>query len=488
MIWLLITFAISADDVKPATFFAGNEELAAYLLEAGEKNPGLRASYTGWQAALAEIPQATALDDPVLSFTQVLRSLDENAVIELEQKLPWFGVLRLQGNKAASAADARLAEFYVKRNDLFARVKAAYYDYTLLEERIRIVKGQAEILKYVEDTVGSKYSVGLAEEQELFQVQIEEAKLEDQYQGFLQRRPAVIAALDRLIGREPSEELPAPSESAAPPPPPPVPIALARLHSSNPALIGMQHMIEGLETGIALARKRAYPEVTLGLGYTVNRNESQNRGKSESLRALNAGRMFASDPTRGNLTDLAVDAGFEQLFEDSESMPDEWTIGVSVNVPVWRKKIKAGITQAQRLAEEHELERRDTALELGAQLKEAYYEYEDAARRLNVLKENLVPKAQLTYESAVTSYSTQAGSDFLEMLNSQRMLLEFQLDRAQAEHDLKEAAATLEMLMGGPWATDEPNPNRTGADAIDTPAPVEVEASPPPQGQRRTEP
>ena len=64
-----------AADVEAPMFSAGNEELHQYVLEAAENNPGLKAKYLEWQAALQKVPQVTTLEDPMFMYSQFLQSI-----------------------------------------------------------------------------------------------------------------------------------------------------------------------------------------------------------------------------------------------------------------------------------------------------------------------------------------------------------------------------------------------------------------------------
>ena len=457
-ILLAVAFVFAADmePVEPVVF-AANEELRSYLAEATENSPALKAKYETWLAALEEIPQARALDNPMFGYTQVLRSRDTNAILDVEQSFPWFGTLKARGDRATLMAEQTLHEFYALRNDIHAQVKQAYFDYALLAERIQIVQAQANILTYIEDIVRSKYAVGMGGEQELYQVQIEQTQLEDQYNALLQSRAGLSARLNRLIARGAQEELPFPQDATLPPTPPPAPIVQARILTNSPELEAMQRMIDAQAKEIALAKKMGYPEFTVGLGYTFMRDMAQNRGTMETFRALDAGRMLYNEPTRMTWQDIVVGAGEAQLFEPSEDSQDEVMVTLRMSIPIWRKKVKAGVEQAKHREQAAEWQRKDKSLELVSQASGILYEITDATRRLTVLSDSLIPKAQLTYDSTVSAYGTRADGDFLQLLNSQRMLLDFQLGQAEATHDLHVASAMLEALMGGPWSPQEPD-------------------------------
>ena len=96
-IWMVMVVCV-APGVEPPAFFAGNDELREYLAEAAENNPGLRARYHEWEAALEKVPQVAALDDPMFGYTQFTQSDGRLFNIEIEQKFPWFGTLRARGD------------------------------------------------------------------------------------------------------------------------------------------------------------------------------------------------------------------------------------------------------------------------------------------------------------------------------------------------------------------------------------------------------
>ena len=62
MLLPLLVSILAMTDTEPPAFFAANEELRAYVLEAGENQPGLLARYHVWRATLQRIPQAGGLD------------------------------------------------------------------------------------------------------------------------------------------------------------------------------------------------------------------------------------------------------------------------------------------------------------------------------------------------------------------------------------------------------------------------------------------
>ena len=465
---LIFLTLLAAEDVSSPVFFAGNEELRGYLMEAAERNPGLKARHLEWQAALERVPQVTSLEDPMLMYGQFVRSQDKRFEVALEQKFPWFGTLRARGDKALAEAEAALARFYAARNELFAKVKQAYFDYTLLGESIGVVQSQVEVLGDVEEIVRTRYALGLSPEADLFRVQVEKETVGDQLKGLNQSRPVLAAKLNAALGRETGAEVPWPQPSPFPSPAPDGDEMLARIHAANPDLAAMQRMIEGWEKGVAVAKKMAYPEFALGLQYggMKNTDTDQARAKTRYIEQLDAIRMLAEDaPTRGFtsvMNDIRYGNFKDQFLLQSESVEDDVMIYFKLSLPVWRKRIHAGIEEAKLMAEAAEQDKHRATLALESAAHSARFGIEDGLRRYALYKDTLIPKQKQTYESLQGAYSAgesnETGLGFLDILQAVRTLLEFRLEQARAARDVQMNCAELEMLMGGPWVESPPAP------------------------------
>ena len=109
---LVSTLAAQPTQAEEALdFYAVAPDLRAYVTAAAERNPALLESQARYQAARQRVPQVTALPDPVVSFTQALRSVETRVgpqlnSVTLTQTFPWFGTLELRGRIAVLEATA----------------------------------------------------------------------------------------------------------------------------------------------------------------------------------------------------------------------------------------------------------------------------------------------------------------------------------------------------------------------------------------------
>ena len=113
--------AQSGDDVTvhPA-FYAADAQLGAYITDALRQNPAIREAAARYRAALQLVPQVRELPDPMVTFTQALRSVEtrvgpQRQTVMLSQTFPWFGTLALREQVAVQAAAAQYHRYVVRQ-------------------------------------------------------------------------------------------------------------------------------------------------------------------------------------------------------------------------------------------------------------------------------------------------------------------------------------------------------------------------------------
>jgi outer membrane protein TolC len=459
MIALILAVVAAAQDVEAPAFSAGNDELRAYVMEAAEQNPALQAAYSDWRAAMERIPQVTALDDPMFTYGQFLQSDVSRFKVGLAQKFPWFGTLRLQGDRYAAAADAQLAHFYHQRNRLIAEVKRAYFEYAYIHDQVGVLSSQHELHKFMEETARTRYALGLAPEDDLLDAQIRLTQHGDLITQIDDLRPALSAQLTKALGRPSGELLPWPQDVAAPSDPPPAPVIAARIRAVNPELDAFDHDIEGWRLQGELAAKKGRPDFTVGLEYTSLSKPRQVRPDRPYPASLNGGRRIfqtlsgqrALDPVQMGFDSYAV-ALADEPFAYSDGGDDNIMLSVKLSVPIWRKRIRAGIAEAEYQGDAAMFKKEDRAQALDAAARMALFAYTDAKRRQTLYASTLVPQARQAFESLQSAYAADLPHAQLPtVLDALDKALTFELEGLRATRDQQIAAADLEFLIGGPW-------------------------------------
>jgi outer membrane protein TolC len=397
--------------------------LADYLAAAALNNPALAAAYADWQAELQTIPQVRALPDPQLSYTSAIRQgqmgsgaamLPDN--IQLMQMLPWIGKLALRGDAAAQAAEAARLRYEARKLELFFQVKDIYYDYYYLGQAVAVTDENVRLLKRIEEVARARYQTGTAGRGDLIRLEVESGKLQDQLRQLRDMRGATQARLLAAIGISENVDLPWPKdvEQAT------TDITEDQLvqwaQQSNPALLAMDADVAMRQKQILLAKKEYFPDVSLGLMWMDN-------GPAWKMR----------------------------LADPAENPPMAM---VSVNLPIWWDKLDAGVREAKQRHFAALRRRVDMSNDFRSRVTMAAFQYRDAVGKLDLYHRVLIPRATEALRITETNYSSGTAT-FADLLDSQRVLLEFQLVNQQAIANRARQLAMLEMLVGRQLPTQQ---------------------------------
>jgi outer membrane protein TolC len=408
-----------------ATQLAGDAELprltdksglADYLAFAALNNPGLRAAFERWKASLEMIPQARSLPDPQFTFRyfavpQAMRDGDMRFAYELGQTFPWFGKLELKGDMAAQDAQAAFKRFEGERLALFSRIKEAYYEYYYVVRAGEIAQENVDRLKAIEEIALARYRAGPGSQPEVVRAQVELGKMENERDSARDMLAPVAAKLNAALNRPDDAPLPRAVASAAPAPVFSEQMLLAWMRESNPQLAAMEFDIARERKAVELAGKDYYPDFGLGVE-------------------------------------------FDQMTKASDvpmSPQDPVAIMLSVNIPIWRDKYAAGVREAKARQSAAVCDRKEKLNSLAADLKMESFNFRNAQRKIGLYRDTLLPKAQQALKSTQASYQTGTAG-FSDVIDTQRELLEFQLNYERALADSQQALARLEAIVGRPIA------------------------------------
>ncbi len=434
-------------------------ELQGYIQQALAQNPAIEAKHQAWLAALQRIPQAQGLDDPMFSLGSYLYSSSLRTKVSLSQKFPWYGTRKERAARAASLADAAEAELNDQRNRVVAAVKAAYFDYAFLREEELVTQSQLDILTYMGEVIRGRYALGMGDKSAVLQIEIEEEQLQDRLRCLAEERPVIAAELNALLGVPTGEARPWPEATLIPIAPPAPPLVMAWIHENNPRLQALEAMETRQEHAEILARKKGRPDITVGLDYVSVSQPRKIRPDRPFPASLQGGRRLLDtaagnipfDPITSAIDGYAV-ANSREPISRRGSGEDNLMVSVSVNVPIYRKKINAGVEEARLEGARYASERQDLALQLERDARRYLFQISDAKRQRALLETSLIPRARDRYESLQSAYASGlAQGTFIDVLDSIRTLLTFELQHIQTLRDWQRSSAQLEYLMGGSW-------------------------------------
>ena len=411
--------AQTIESAPPPDFHAAAADLRAYVAGALEHNPSLLESEARYLAARRQAPQVTALPDPVLTFTQALRSVETRVGpqlngVTLTQAFPWFGTLDLRGQVALQQAAALAHVHAAEQREVIAQVKETYYELGYTDAALRLADEERSLLEHYETLASARYAAGQGLQQAVIRLQAEIARVVNRRHELAQQRALLTARLNVLRGQPAADPLPlvAPLQRPA--------VALDRQHLYR---LGDQHrqelqaasaLIRGGEHAIDLAQKDARPGFTASIGFT-------NVGRHGGLSGL----------------DLPLpDNGRNAL-----------SLSLGMSLPIWRARYRAGVAQAAdelRAQRQRRAAARD-AMELDVQ--QAVVRLETLDRQLDLLETVLIPQTDETLRATEAAYETgQLG--VLDLLDGERTLVEMRLLGARYVSDYLIALTRLERAVG----------------------------------------
>ena len=147
-------FIFSVSVIMQTAGFA-QDSLTFYMQQAAMNNPGVRAKYLEFSAALEKVPQVSALPDPQASLGFFIRPMqlmagNQVADVRLMQMFPWFGTLKAGKDEASMMAKARYEAFNAAKAELFFKVKSSWYQLMKYDREIDLVRKDLEVLESVE--------------------------------------------------------------------------------------------------------------------------------------------------------------------------------------------------------------------------------------------------------------------------------------------------------------------------------------------------
>lgn len=386
------------------------------LLElARRQNPELAAMGFEAEAARERVQPAGALPDPMGRIElrdpgnqmgngdfNLLPARVGSTKYTVTQTIPLWGKRDLKREVAEADATQALARRSGTWAELAAKVKAAFAQYYLVGQSLKITQELLRLAGSLEQLAQARYADGLVPQQDVVRAQVERTALRSELLVMETEHHHAAARLNALLRRPPAAPLAEPQALR----PLPAPAKLdytaleARLAAANPQLAAQDAQVAAAEKNRELVTKNRYPDLTVGVSPIQTRNRVT-----------------------------------------------EWELMFEVNIPLQQESRRAQEREAAAMASAARA-RKDAALnQISAELAESLSAL-DAARRLeNLVATALLPQADLAFQAALAGYET-GRLDFATLLEAQRQLRKAKLDRLKAQAEAQLRLAEIEKLLG----------------------------------------
>ncbi len=388
--------------------------LDSYIEEALRNHPGLAAAEADRLAAGEQVLKAGVLPDPRLSYAGYLSPVEtrvgpQRQALALSQALPWPGILDLRTESARAGVDLAGQNLRALRLNLVHRVTRAYADYWLLGRTIRNTEERLELLAEHAGAAETGYRNGTHGYSDLLEVQMRQARADEELARLNLSRPALQARLNSLLGRVRSAEHAWPEELPACDTLPAEKVLVERLRTANPELTALAAELQQNRARLGLSRREGLPALSLGLKWIQ--------------------------------TDEAAMPGVE------DSGKDPLLLNLALKIPVWRKAVKADVRRSELLLAKSRHRAEDRELELAAELERLLYAHREAGLTVELHERELIPRSEAVLEARRLDHAT-GRVDFEVLLRAVEQLLDQRLELDRARARLLDSRAALDALTG----------------------------------------
>lgn len=381
----------------------------------------LRAAFERWRAATERVEQVSTLPDPRLTYGEFLEEIQtrtgaQERRLGLSQAFPWPGELAARGRVAERRAEAEWQAVEFERLRVAAAIEVAFHEYAFLARELALTREVQGLLRGLEPVVQARVRAGAGQDQ-LLRLQVELGRVEDDVASLELRRPVLSARLAQVLN------LRATGDAALTLPQPVLREPKAGEFGAIEASVLFERALEANPHLARLARELAASR------------------EAESLAGFKRRPSFAV-----GVDTIQTSAALSPTTPGSGD--DPVVLNLSLSLPIWRSSYAAAEREARHLVHAARQQLDSAEVALRADIEGEVYRSDDAARRLALQRDSLIPRAKEALDLTLVAYRA-GNASVLDLIDSERALLAFELARWRACRDLLQARARLRVLIGG---------------------------------------
>ncbi|MCE5229328.1 TolC family protein [bacterium] len=392
-------------DKRPLPDLSESAPLPQALEYAFNANGEIEAAWREWRAAIERVPQAGALADPRLSFSFLFDAANLGSFggalnsirLMLDQEIPGKGKRPAKAQQALAEAQSAGEKFRAAKYGLQRRVVQAYADLALNRRLVELTSETLRLLNESYNVALHRYHEGgMAPLGDLRKLEVEIARAQNEQQSLIIQQRGLEAALNGVLNRPATDpvgkveiqDVADPQGSDAE--------LLERAARSNPDLAALRRDIEARGAAQVLAELQRRPDYSIGGGL------------------------------------------------DNPLMP---IVTLGMTLPINTERIQAGINEALQMRAAAEARLRTTQSDTQARLMVALATLRENQRAIDNYTRSIIPRTRELLDTQLTTYGS-GGGEVLDVLDTQRMLIELRKMVPRARADRMRASAEIEQIVG----------------------------------------
>ena len=392
---------------------SSNTDLELLIEEAIVNNPKIKAAYNTWQAEHYKIRYVSSLPDPMLKFGYFGESIETRVGPQkykygVSQTIPFPGKLSLRGKTQSKQAEMLMEKYQAVRRNIIREIKFVYYDIYWIDKAIEITEQEKTVLESLEAVARKKYEANLTSQQDVVKVQLELSKLLDKVLILERNRKSLIAKLNSILNR------------------------------SGAGVFSTIFSISVTEFGYDLEQLLNYAQ--------ENRQELKeanlNVARAEYEKSL-AKMNYVPDVTVG-FEYIDIGDGYTSMVDDGQNA---WLGTVALNFPIWFTRVEAELNEKNAKLTAAQYSYEDINNNIEYEVEDLYYKIDTYENIIDLYEGALLPQAEQAFNMSRTGYES-GKVDFLDWLDSERILLQTRLAYQKSIVDYQKSIAYLERIVG----------------------------------------
>ncbi len=385
------------------------------------RNPMILAAKSRWRAAIERFSQIQNLDMIMQDYVSFTKSLStkvgppKNKQM-IGMKFPFPGMLSLKGEIVDKDVSIAKLDYDNTRLKIHAMLMAVYHNLLFTSQEELITKDTLKLLKDLEVVAQIKYETGKTSFNDVLKVQIKIDRFYDRLTTITERKDKLRVKLTQIIDMPPDTELGELVYMKNV-----FTKSLEELYDTGRAdnieLAIFDEKIKRMSLMIDMAKKKFYPDFTLGYSYFQD-NKVMQTGTQAMMPA------FMTAPMTMHRKDswyAKNDAYIREVMEKYDAM----------------------------------LNMREAKVDkLISDIRDTYFKIDKAQREERLYESNLLFKAKEALDVARVGYETGRVS-FLDVLDADTMWLNFNIKHYKAKKDISVNIANIEKLLGSYFSPDQ---------------------------------
>ncbi|MEX2634426.1 MAG: TolC family protein [Balneolales bacterium] len=395
-------------DEKPDAF----APLEGYFREAIENNPRIREQFYSYRAQVANAGQMGILPDPEVNLGYFINPPEGATFLgrfsfSAMQMFPWPGTLGEQRREGEYMSEAEYHRMRSLAADIFRDVHLTWLDYSEQYLSRAIIRQNIEQIDELHSLIEIRYETARASQADLLRIEMEKERFRTHLEEVDEERLPLQARLNALLNRDLNQEI-----------------------SGAHEMIRRSWTVDDNELLEAL--KINHPDRDL-------LNASRQRFRSSVERARLEGRPQIGLGIEVMGRDFSVMSMFPDMNEGVAAM-------ATIRLPIYQQRYREQRREAEYNIQRIEQSNQQLDNRLLADAERYLKDKRDAERRLTLIQDELIPRANQAYEILREEYAV-GGVGFEELIQIQRELLDLELEELQTLTEYNRALAQLEWLL-----------------------------------------